>query len=270
MILLLIVCNVSLLSAQEVQPTFASYTTTGSATSTKVPVIKKNYFRLGEKVLTLVRHGITTDEPYVVVALHSNEFTASEAAKKFVADNGGLYLELLNDNQKNIAFSLFNKNVVIDPNNIFTPKGRWLELSAGQKKDHIISQQITGFANFIIEELPTDKTIISVHNNVEGEFSITRYQKGKDLQRNVKLIYTNPESDPDDFILTTDKMIFDELKERKINVVLQSYQSRDDGSLSVFCTKTRRSYVGVETQLGHFNEQQRMLNAIAEILNKEK
>jgi hypothetical protein len=262
MILLLIVCNVSLLSAQEVQPTFASYTTS-------VPVIKKNYFRLGEKVITLVRHGVTTNEPYVVVALHNNEFTAAEAAKKFVADNGGLYLELLNDNQKNISFSLFNKDMVIDPNNIFTPKGRWLELSAGQKKDHIISQQITGFANFIIEELPVDKTIISVHNNIEGEYSITRYQKGKDLFRNVKFLYANPEADPDDFIVTSDKKIFDELKDRKINVVLQSYQSRVDGSLSVFCTKTHRSYVGVETQLGHFTEQERMLNAVAEILNKE-
>jgi hypothetical protein len=264
MILLLIVCNVTLLSAQEVKPQFASLTTS----VTSVPVIKKNYFRLGEKVLTLVRHGITTTEPYVVVALHNNEFTASEAAKKFVGENGGLYLELLNDNQKTISFSLFNKDLEIDPNNIFTPKGRWLELSAGQKKDHMISQQITGFANFIIEEFPSDKTIISVHNNVEGEFSIARFQKGKDLFRNVRLIYTNPDADPDDFILTTDKNIFDELKDRKINVVLQSYQSRDDGSLSVFCTKTRRSYVGVETQLGHFAEQERMLNAVAEILNE--
>jgi hypothetical protein len=267
MILLLIVCNVSLLSAQEVQPQFASFTTT-SGTSTHV--IKKNYFRLGEKVITLVRHGVTANEPYVVVALHNNEFTASEAAKKFVSDNGGLYLELLNNNERNISFSLFNKEMVIDPNNIFTPKGRWLELSAGQKKDHMISQQITGFANFIIEELPVDKTIISVHNNLEGEYSIARYGKGKDLFRNVKFIYTNPESDPDDFIVTSDKQIFEELKGKKINAVLQSYQSRDDGSLSVFCTKTRRSYVGVETQLGHFAEQERMLNSVAEILNREK
>ena len=261
MILLLIVCNVSLLSAQEVQPTFASYTTS-------VPVIKKSYFRLGEKVVTLVRHGVKTSEPYVVVSLHDNEFTASEAARKFVARHGGLYLQLENDNQKNIAFSLFNKKMVIDPNNIFTPKGRWQDLSAGQKKEHIIGQQITGLANFIIEELPIDKTIISVHNNVEGEYAIARYAKGKDLHRNVKQIYTNPEMDPDDFIVTTDKDIFDSLKDRKINVVLQSYQSRDDGSLSIFCTKTRRSYVGVETQLGHYAEQEMLLNIVADILNK--
>lgn len=258
---MLIVCNVSLLSAQEVQPTYAAYTTS-------VPVIKKSYFRLGEKVMTLVRHGVTTTEPYVVVSLHDNEFTASEAAKKFVSRNGGLYLELENNNQKNISFTLFNKNLVIDPNNIFTPKGRWNDLTASQKKDHIIGQQITGFANFIIEELPVDKTIISVHNNVEGDYSISRYAKGKDLYRNVKLIYTNPEMDADDFIVTTDKSIYEELKDRKINVVLQSYQSKDDGSLGIFCTKTHRSYVGVETQLGHYTEQENMLNVIAEILNK--
>jgi hypothetical protein len=259
-IFLLIICNVSLLSAQEVTATFISSNTTS------VPAIKKNYFRLGEKVVTLVRHGVAVDEPYVVVALHNNEFTAAEAAKKFVANNGGLYLELLNDNQRNISFSLFNKNMIADPNNIFTPKGRWLDLATGQKKDHVISQQLTEFANFIIDELPYDKTIISVHNNVAGDNSILRYTKGNDLYRNVKLIYHDPSRDPDDFIVTTDKEIFEKLKDQKFNVVLLGYQVKDDGSLSVFCTKSHRSYVGVETQLGHFNEQETILNAVAEIL----
>jgi hypothetical protein len=259
-ILLLIICNVSLLSAQDVIPSFVSNTTTSFST------IKKNYFRLGEKVVTIVRHGIPVDEPYVVVALHNNEFTAAEAAKKFVANNGGLYVELLNDNQRNISFSLFNKDMVVDPNKIFTPKGRWQNLAPGQKKDHIIGQQLTEFANFIIEELPEDKTVISVHNNIDGENSIQRYTKGQDLARNVKMIFINPAMDPDDFIVTTNKEIFEKLKSHGYNVVLQGYQAKDDGSLSVYCTKMHKSYVGVETQLGHFNEQENILNTVAEIL----
>jgi hypothetical protein len=259
-IFLLIICNVSLLSAQDIVPSFVSNNTIS------VPVIKKNYFRLGEKVVTIVRHGVAVDEPYVVVALHNNEFTAAEAAKKFVSNNGGLYVELLNDNQRNISFSLFNKVMVVDPNNIFTPKGRWIDLAASQKKDHIISQQLTEFANFIIEELPIDKTVISVHNNLEGENSILRYSNGNDLNRNTKMIYIDPAKDPDDFIVTTNKDVFEKLKGLKFNVVLLGYQSRDDGSLGVFCTKTHRSYVGVETQLGHFEEQENLLNMIADIL----
>jgi hypothetical protein len=277
---LLIIGNFSLLSAQEVTtPAYASLNTTeptvlvSTTTSfAKAPLAKKtvatkkSYFRFGEKVVALAKHAATSDQPFVLVLLHHNEYTAAEAAHKFITEQGGEYLELLNNNERNIEFSLFNKQMIVDPNHIFTPKGRWNDLAANQKKDHIISQQIGALASFIINEIPVQKAIISLHNNSVNSHTISMYAKGSKLAKNARDLYRNPEMNDADFFLTTDKEVFEKLKDRKYNVVLQAFQSRDDGSLTIFCAKARRTYIGIETQTGRTEAQEKMLNVAAEIL----
>ena len=277
---LLIIGNFSLLSAQEsTLSVFASQTSTEPtvlvSTSTsfakapmtkKAVATKKSYFRFGEKVVTLAKHATPADQPFVLISLHNNEYEAAETAQKFVAEQGGTFLELQNNNERNIEFSLFDKQMIVDPNNIFTPKGRWNDLAANQKKDHVISQQIGELASFIINELPLQKAIVSLHNNISGGHIIEMYGKNGSLAKNVRSFYQNPEMNSADFFFTTDKAVFEQLKDRKFNVVLQDFQAKDDGSLTVFCAKTRRSYIGIETQNGHTEMQEKMLNAIAEIL----
>jgi hypothetical protein len=274
---MLIVCNIALLSAQEnTSPSFASYTTSTDPVSfngaSNAPLVrkavatKKTYFRLGEKVVSLAKLSTADELPFIIVSLHSNEYTATEAARKFITEYGGTYIELLNNNERNIEFSLFEKKMSVDPNKIFTPRGRWNDLAANQKTDHIISQQITEFASFILNEIPVDKTIVSLHNNKEGDYSMNDYIKGGDFFKNARLVYQNPALSVNDFIITTDKVVFEKLKEKKLNVVFQNYQVKDDGSLGVFCAKTKRAYIGIETQIGHFNEQENMLRAVADIL----
>lgn len=280
---LLIVCNVSLLSAQSVRPTFANFRTniddpgkgssaTTTTTTKAAPAkkgyynVKKSYFRLGEKVVALSKEGFSFDQPYVVLCLHNNEFTATEAAKNFVTSQGGMFIELLNDNQKTIEFTLFDKKLEVDPNRIFTPRGRWEDLSQNKKTDVVISRQINQFAQFILNEIPEGKTIVAVHNNPADDYTINEFYKGGDNYKDAKAIYKNPELNPNDFILTTDKNIYDQLKAQKLNVVLQDVRATDDGSLSIFCSRTRRSYVSIETQMGHVSEQEQMLSAVAEIL----
>ncbi|MCW3073791.1 MAG: hypothetical protein JWP69_860 [Flaviaesturariibacter sp.] len=279
---MLIIGNFSLLSAQEnTTPVFASYTSTDPTvlvnTSTsfakapiakKAVVTKKSYFRFGEKVVSIAKHTTASDQPYVLISLHNNEYAAAEAAHKFITEQGGEYLELLNNNERNIEFSLFDKEMIVDPNHIFTPKGRWNDLAANQKKDYIISQQIGALASFIIDEIPLQKAIISLHNNVAEAASIELYKKGGALHKTVRFIYHNPEMNPNDYIITTDKEVFEKLKERKVNVVLQNYQSKDDGSLNIFCAKTKRTYIGIETQTGHTTAQENLLNVVTDILKK--
>ena len=276
---LLIIGNFSLLSAQENNSAFASLNSTeptvlvSTTTSfAKAPLAKnavatkKSYFRFGEKVVSMAKHATAIDQPFVLVSLHNNEYAASEAAQKFVAEQGGTFLELQNNNERNIEFSLFDKQMIVDPAHIFTPKGRWNDLAANQKKDHVISQQIGALASFIINEIPLQKAIISLHNNIAGGHTIDMYGKNGSLAKNVRSVYQNPEMNSGDFFFTTDKDVFEQLKDRKYSVVLQNFQAKDDGSLTVFCAKTRRTYIGIETQNGHTEAQEKMLNAVAEIL----
>jgi hypothetical protein len=58
--------------------------------------------------------------------------------------------------------------------------------------------------------------------------------------------------DEDDFIYTTSVYFFRKLKDAGLNVVLQNNDSiGDDGSLSVLCGKTGRSYINIEAEHGH-------------------
>jgi hypothetical protein len=262
--------SVALLSAQDVQPSFAAFETASSPAAPAAPrshiTTKKSFYRLGEKVLTLVKYGEENTAPFVLLSLHHSEYTASQAARQYVQKNGGRFIELDNGFQHHIDFTLFNREIRIDPDRIFTPMGRWADLAADKKTDHIISNQIAGLAAFILEEIPHEKAIVSVHNNSEGDHMLTHYKKGQALAREARLVHTNPERNENDFIVTTDKKVYEQLKKKNFNVVLQTYKVRDDGSLSVYCARTRRVYIGVETQLGHFREQEEMIAAIAEIL----
>ncbi|MDB5197365.1 MAG: hypothetical protein JWP88_1736 [Flaviaesturariibacter sp.] len=276
---MLIVCNISLLSAQEsTAPAYALNTTeptvlVNSSTSfAKAPIAsqavatKKSFFRFGERVVTLAKHTTAIDQPYVLISLHNDEYTASEAARKAIQQDGGSYIEVLNNNERNIAFTLFNKEMTVDPNNIFTPKGRWADLAANQKTDHVISQQIGEFAKFIIDEIPVEKAIISLHNNTEDAYTIDMFQKGGCFANSARFVYQNTEMDENDFVLTTDKAVFEKLKEKKISVVFQPYSVKDNGSLNVFCAKTKRRYIGIETQVGHSAEQEKVIETVTEIL----
>jgi hypothetical protein len=75
--------------------------------------------------------------------------------------------------------------------------------------------------------------------------------------------------DADDFVLTTDEKIFNHLKSKNINAVLQSHKvTTDDGSLSIYCSKKKIPYINIEAQHGHTAEQLRMLNALTSIINE--
>ena len=84
-------------------------------------------------------------------------------------------------------------------------------------------------------------------------------------------MYINPERDPDDFFFVTDQKVFDELKRRKLNVVLQDNRiRRDDGSLSVHAGRKGISYINVEAEPGHFQEQIRMIEIAFELLEDKR
>ncbi|GAB4091663.1 hypothetical protein GCM10028786_05890 [Flaviaesturariibacter terrae] len=282
---MMLLCNIGLLSAQDQTAPLTSYVSNQMArisgpsvyTGTETPeapapkrvvtmVQRKTYFRLGERLITLNRQATNESVPYIFVSLHNNETGIAEAARRSIFANGGTMLELLNENQRDIEFTLFEKQLSVDPNNIFTPKGRNRELSVNSKTDVVISRQLNGFAQFLLEEMPHDKTVVSVHSNEGSELLVTQFARNADRDRDATMVYINPDQSASDFFTTTDKNIFQQLKEKKFNVVLLSARSKDDGSLAVYCGRMHRAYVGIETARGHEDQQDAMIAVISSIL----
>ncbi|RYY89435.1 MAG: hypothetical protein EOO15_06235 [Chitinophagaceae bacterium] len=280
---MMLLCSVGLLSAQEQSSPLTAYVSNhiariagpsvapAEAVVEKAPAARmslvsqrKTYFRLGERLITLNRQATDESVPYIFISLHNNETAIAEAARRSIFAQGGTLLELLNDNQREIEFTLFEKELSVDPNNIFTPKGRNRELSINSKVDAVISRQLNSFSQFILEEIPYDKTIVSVHSNEAGEATVNDYTRNGSRERDAVQVFVNPEQNASDFFVTTDKAIFQQLKDKKFNVVLFGARSKDDGSLAVYCSRMHRNYVGIETGRGHDAQQEAMIAAIAE------
>jgi hypothetical protein len=284
---MLLICNVSLLSAQEINSNFTSFVSSSnlpvisgpaSALSNEDPVAttparktvslssRRTYYRLGERVMSVNKQVTDNAAPYVFLSLHNNETSITEAARRIIFSQGGTLIELLNDNQRDITFSLFEKEVSVDPNRIFTPKGRNRDLSINSKTDNIIAHQLNGFAQFILDEIPHEKVILNVHSNEKDDFTMDDYGRNGDRDRDALMIFRSNTQNVNDFFVTTDRDIYNALKEKNYNVILQSVRCKDDGSLSVYCVKMRRMYIGIETMHGHDAQQEEMVRVATEIL----
>ena len=112
--------------------------------------------------------------------------------------------------------------------------------------------------------------IISVHNNTPSNFSISSYKKGGEFEGEASRVYINRKMDEDDFVFTTDENIFDKCKKQKLNAVLQDNVRRtDDGSLSVYCSNVKLSYVNIEAEFGHADQQLKMLQFIYQAVSSK-
>jgi hypothetical protein len=235
---------------------FASYRTT---------LPGKSFFRLGDNLLTITKQGDVGLQPFVFISLHNNETTASSAALDFIEKNGGQLISLENNFQRNIEFELISKKYSLDPNQIFTKRGRSLSLHTGPYKN-MVAVEIQRFAHFILQEIPDNKILVSMHNHDDQEWGLNKFAKGK-WKRNAKTIYINPEQDEDDYFVTTDEYVFNTLKEKKWNVMLyNSRNARDDGSMIVYYGRLNKMYIDLVTEFGHYEQQQKMVAALAEIL----
>ena len=72
--------------------------------------------------------------------------------------------------------------------------------------------------------------------------------------------------DNDDLILVTDLKLFNRLKQEKVNVILQSPDAPDDGSLSVYAMGKNIPYINVEVQHGHQYENLRLIEIAVKAL----
>jgi hypothetical protein len=148
---------------------------------------------------------------------------------------------------------------------MFTPEGRKLSLTKNGNFSETAYKEVEGFANKILDQVLSFHCILSIHNNTDGNYSVADYSDK--LKQDAAQVYINPQMDSDDFVFTTDPEIFNRLRSKNINVALQDNTlATDDGSLSVYAGRNRLKYANIETEHGHSQEQERLINEILKLL----
>lgn len=202
--------------------------------------------------------------------LHHNEATAETSIQRYLETNGGAYLSLVNNRQRNLSFTVSGKRYVADPNRVFTPQGIRQSLLLLSTFDSSAAKALTAFSENINALLIDSLPLIAVHNNTEGAYSILSYTPKGELAKDAARINYNSKMDADDFVLTTDEALFYYLRDENINAVLQANAVvQDDGSLSVVMGRAGISYANIETEHGHEQTQLHLLQTVTAFLRQQ-
>lgn len=237
-------------------------------TSLYTPVITSYYFDWGKDSTEILKSQYGSRNRLVIIHLHDDEISSAEAAKKILSRTGGILIELENKGERLVSFNKGGTKYRFDPNRIFTAKGRSQNLHYLNKTvTPAATSSVKAFAAFVLKKIPKSVvTLIAVHNNQNGNYSINSYKPGSP-SKDVLKWYKNPKRDPDNFFIVNNNEMFKGIKKRGFNAVLQnSMKATDDGSLSIYYGKKNLVYINIETQKGNLDEQVKMLNVVFSIL----
>lgn len=216
--------------------------------------------RLGDSTIRLVEHSISLRPEIIFLNLHENEATSIDALKYFADSIPINYYYLEHGGERRIDFSNGRDLYSIDPNRIYTENGRKATLEENEQLDDFGLEVSKELAQQLIWKINKGQAIVSVHNNTPDEYSILSYLPEGGEAENTGELFINEAADPDDFIYTTDSLVYVAAKRDCINVILQDEETFvDDGSLSVYCGMKNILYVNVETEHDHLEEQIRLI-----------
>lgn len=195
------------------------------------------------------------------LAIHDNEDTGVKAAFDYIRFSGGAVTDCQYGGQRNYKFTYNNDEFQTDPNSIYTKEGVKRGLEKFGWSDRDVMKQLNETGKTILDFYGAKKLpyIFTLHNNGDGGFGISSYLQGYELEGTADSVHINFQMDADDLILVTDKKLFSRLKKENVNVILQSAQAFDDGSLSVYAMQNNIPYINVEVQHGHFDENLRLI-----------
>jgi hypothetical protein len=230
-------------------------------------------YSLFNKKISILTHNFGDNPGINFLVLHDDENTGVQAAYEFMQVNGGRIVELEYGNVRYIEFKTkLPKVFKFDPNRIYSNVAIYesLMMRGGVSSREAIDS-ITKFADTLIKVYAGNKRpdyILTLHNNTDKNFSIASYTPGQYLEGVASEIYINLGMDPDDLILVTDKQYFDYLRERNINVVLQSEATKNDGSLSLYAAIAKIPYINIEIEHGHVEEHLRLIKVVNDMLKE--
>ena len=197
--------------------------------------------------------------------LHENEQTAVQAAAALLRQRPGMLIELCSRGRRVVSFRDGLRPLAFDPNRIFTDAGIEQTLRRHASLTPAARQALRALRDRVLALLdgPPEQPVVALHNNRGGRYSILQYRPGGDHAADARALAIHPDQAPPDFFVVTREHLFERLRDQGFNVVLQSDQPTDDGSLSVWFARQRRAYVNVEAQHGHLAQQGQMLAAVA-------
>lgn len=234
------------------------------------PETSRHPLRLGETTVDVV----IAERPgsrHLFCNLHDDENTSVEAGLVALRRSGGRLVELQHGGPRDLSFRLDGKTFAVDPNRIFTPEGARRSLAKLSRRTPEAEHAVDRFARDLLSLYAIERAdvVIALHNNTEGEYSALSYAKGGVYASDAAAVFIKDGSDPDDFFFVTETAVFDALRRRGYNVVLQDNRKvTDDGSLSVYCGRAGVRYINVEAQHGHLEPQVAMLRALQDVLGE--
>ncbi|MFK8037524.1 MAG: hypothetical protein AB8B74_04490 [Crocinitomicaceae bacterium] len=222
---------------------------------------------LGDSTIQLIKDFNSPDSKVLFLNIHEDEETSIAVSKAFGQGHAINFGYLHHQQTRRVFYNVGNRQFSVDPNRIYTKKGRrktiepWRPFAS--KANHIAAK----LANTILDLIRPFKTIVTMHNNTDVEYSIKSYLPGGTEAKNTAEIHISDKWDHDDFIYTTSVDFFNHLKEADINVILQdNIKFVNDGSLSVYCGINGIDYLNIEAQKGHFDEQLRLTEIVYHML----
>jgi hypothetical protein len=108
--------------------------------------------------------------------------------------------------------------------------------------------------------------MIAIHNNSSENFSVLSYNNSS----NATAVFVSKDEDIDDFYIVTDTSDYEYFKNMNLNVVLQSKDAEEDGSLSVYCQQNQIPYINIEAEHGHLNKQIEMIKIVYDLVSEKK
>lgn len=193
--------------------------------------------------------------------MHDDENTSTLAMLQVLADSGGSYIELVHTGARNISFKKGKKTYIFDPNRIYTDEGIKATLEKNGKYDDKALKEVRKFAQDLIEIVLKESPnyIFTLHNNTPDNLTVYSFDKGREYENDAAYIYADTSKDHDDFILVTQRVMFDFYTASNQNTVLQNQNPTNDGSLSVWAALNNVPYLNIEAEHGHVEQQKEMI-----------
>ncbi|MBK7130105.1 MAG: hypothetical protein IPM74_17950 [Crocinitomicaceae bacterium] len=218
---------------------------------------------MGDSVIQVINENSESKSEILFINVHENELTSVEAYRKFDLEKKYQFIWLQHNITRRIYFNHHDVVYSVDPNRIFTHAGIEETIAYDTLFSRKAERMAKSFAHDILKLLRSAGWVISLHNNTPDNYSIFSYQVGGDEYGNAAQIHIDQNMDPDDFIFTTDKNLYDHLSQLPVNIILQDNNNcKDDGSLSVYCGRKGIPYVNIEAEYGHLTEQVKLIEMV--------
>ena len=206
------------------------------------------------------------------IHVHENEKTAVQVAYNMLDKYGkGCFSTWKTQDDRYVSFTMGSGNYKFDPNRIFSEKGRRETLDSNGDYSQEAADAVAVVAELFEKNyVDSNRLVVAMHNNTnDGGLTIRSYAKGGDYSKDAKKVYINKTRDVDDFFITTDERIYDFLKKKKFNIMLQdNANANDDGSLSIYAAAKGIAYLNVEAEHGHLQQQTEMMRMVFEMIRQ--